>query len=326
MEIHIILPPAANFALGLFSLNQLLNIKNNLRKKRIENFAQKIEMSPPKEPQVLKKKRTYTRKTKKMTPMLLKTKNAHPNDCLIKFDEKPHIYYVNGLAIDSSVTTFIHKKFPKFNADKVADMMVKKHFDNDKSMYYKMTADDIKKSWRESGISASTAGTGLHSAIEYYYNEIEDQIKPEYKNCIEWTYFQNFLKDYPTLKAYRTEWEIFDTELNLAGSVDMVFKDENDEYWIYDWKRSKEIKTQNDFENGFAPFEHLPNANYWHYALQLNVYKRILETKYNTPIKGMCLIVLHENHKNYMRYELPELSDEVTALFEERQSIIKKNE
>ena len=260
-----------------------------------------------------------------MTPMLLKTRNAHPKDCMIKFDEKPHIYYVNGLAIDSSVTTFIHKQFPKFDADKVANMLFKKHFDNDKSNYYNMTAEQIKKSWRDSGTSASTAGTGLHLAIEYFYNEIEDNIKPEIKECVEWEYFQNFLADFPGLKAYRTEWEIFDTELNLAGSVDMVFKDENDDFWIYDWKRSKEIKTKNDFEQGFGELQHLPNANYWHYSLQLNVYKRILETKYDIPIKGMCLIVLHENHKNYKRYELPILSDEVDVLFNQRKAIIQKN-
>ena len=110
----------------------------------------------------------------------------------------------------------------------------------------------------------------------------------------------------------------FDTDLNLAGSIDMVFKDENGDFWIYDWKRSKEIKNSNDFETGFEPLDHLPNANYWHYSLQLNIYKRILETKYDIHIKGMCLIVLHENHKNYMRYELPELAEEVYALFKER--------
>ena len=321
MDIRITIPPMFNIALGLFSLNQLLEISLKFKRKKIETFISESQQVV----QPLKKKRTYTRK-KKMTPMLLKTKNSHPNDCLIQFDEKPHVYYVNGLAVDSSVTTFIHKKFPKFNADKVAQMLFTKHFDNDKSKYYKMTADEIKISWKEAGTSASSAGTGLHSAIEYYYNEIEEQINPQYKDCVEWTYFQNFLKDFPDLKAYRTEWEIFDIEYNLAGSVDMVFKDENGEYWIYDWKRSKEIKTQNDFESGFEPIEHLPNSNYWHYALQLNMYKRILETKYDIPIKGMCLIVLHENHKNYMRYELPELQDEITSLLDERAKIMKRNE
>jgi len=257
--------------------------------------------------------------------LILKTKNAHPNDCLIEFDEKPHVYYVNGVSIDSSVTTFVHKKFPKFDAIKVSKMLVKKHFENDKSPYYNMTEEQIRKSWTDLGTKSSVAGTHLHNAIEYYYNDVKDRIKSEILDCIEWKYFESFLADFPNLKAYRTEWEIFDTDLNLAGSIDMVFKDENGDFWIYDWKRSKEIKNSNDFETGFEPLDHLPNANYWHYSLQLNIYKRILETKYDIHIKGMCLIVLHENHKNYMRYELPELAEEVDALFKERRENMKKN-
>jgi len=62
----------------------------------------------------------------------------------------------------------------------------------------------------------------------------------------------------------------------------MVFEKEDGTLLIYDWKRSKEIKKTNPF-NKWAnkeEIEHLPDSNYWHYCLQLNTYKAILEDKY----------------------------------------------
>jgi hypothetical protein len=89
---------------------------------------------------------------------------------------------------------------------------------------------------------------------------------------------------------------------------------------IYDWKRCREI-TKTNRANKFAThpaIEHLPDTNYWHYALQLNIYKYILQSKYGKTITDLYLIVLHPEAKNYQRIKLPDLQTEVSALFEER--------
>jgi hypothetical protein len=89
---------------------------------------------------------------------------------------------------------------------------------------------------------------------------------------------------------------------------------------IYDWKRCREI-TKTNRANKFAThptIEHLPDTNYWHYALQLNIYKYILQTKYGKTITDLYLIVLHPDAQNYQRIKLPDLQTEVTELFEER--------
>jgi hypothetical protein len=89
---------------------------------------------------------------------------------------------------------------------------------------------------------------------------------------------------------------------------------------IYDWKRCREI-TKTNRANKFAThpaIEHLPDTNYWHYALQLNIYKYILQTKYGKTITDLYLIVLHPEAQNYQRIKLPDLQTEVSALFEER--------
>ena len=89
---------------------------------------------------------------------------------------------------------------------------------------------------------------------------------------------------------------------------------------IYDWKRCREIVKTNR-GNKFAThpaIEHLPDTNYWHYALQLNIYKYILQTKYDKTVGDLYIIVLHPEAQNYQRIKLPDLQSEVAELFEER--------
>jgi hypothetical protein len=89
---------------------------------------------------------------------------------------------------------------------------------------------------------------------------------------------------------------------------------------IYDWKRCREI-TKTNRANKFAThtaIEHIPDTNFWHYALQLNIYKYILQTKYGKTVSDLYLIVLHPEAQNYQRIKLPDLQAEVTELFEER--------
>ena len=60
----------------------------------------------------------------------------------------------------------------------------------------------------------------------------------------------------------------------------MCYTDEADNFYLFDWKRSKQIKKENRYRKGKHPLNHLDDANYWHYALQLNIYKYILEKNY----------------------------------------------
>ena len=50
------------------------------------------------------------------------------------------------------------------------------------------------------------------------------------------------------MTPYRTEWMIWDKDHKLAGSIDMIFENEDGTLSIYDWKRSKEIKKQNKWQ------------------------------------------------------------------------------
>ena len=256
-------------------------------------------------------------------PTFLKEKNPHPRDDRILFDEPTHTYTIDGDSNYMSVTTFNHKLFEEFDANKIiANMRKSRNWENNK--YYGKTDEEIKALWEANRDNAAQAGTKMHYDIECYYNEC-----PNENDSIEYQYFLNFKDTFPELKAYRTEWTVFHEELKLAGSIDMVFENEEGDLLIYDWKRSKEIvktSTWNKFSNNDT-ISHIPDTNYWHYCLQLNTYKAILEAKYDKKVVGLYLVCLHPDNKNknFQRIKVADLQEEVKDLFEYRkQSLLKK--
>jgi ATP-dependent exoDNAse (exonuclease V) beta subunit len=252
----------------------------------------------------------------------LSFQNKHPRDDSIVFDEPTHTYTVNGVYKGwSSCTGFIHGFFPHFDADAVIQkMMSSPKWPQNK--YFGKTAKQIKDEWSANGASASSQGTAMHLAIEQFLHGRPDLIEPSIKKTPEWQYFSNFWRDVrDDLVPYRSEWEVWSEEYKLAGSIDMVFYQKStDSYVIYDWKRSKEIKTDNDWETGYGPVEHLPNCNYWHYTLQLNTYRWFLETYYGLKITDMCIVIFHPDNSNYKLFHLNRLEDEILGMLDDRKT------
>lgn len=247
--------------------------------------------------------------------------NEHERDKHVHFDEPTHIYTVNGETFGYiSVTKFLHEFFPHFDPEATIKKMMKSP-KWPESKWFGMTAEEIKAAWDANGREASGAGTAMHLAIEQFLNGASQLIPAEILETAEWKYFQNFWKDHGNdLVPYRTEWEVWSEEYRLTGSIDMIFyRKSDDSYVIYDWKRSKQIKTTNEFGGkGFYPLDHLPDCNYWHYTLQLNVYRWFLETYYGLKISDMYLIILHPDNKNYRRMQLNRLDDEVGEMMKSR--------
>jgi ATP-dependent exoDNAse (exonuclease V) beta subunit len=254
--------------------------------------------------------------TDKPTPTHLAIQNRHPRDKDISFEEGPHIYTVLGeRGTYTSVTTMIHRLFSHFDADEVIDKMMRsKNWNDPNYKYYGMSRDQIKALWNSKRDQSAGAGTNMHYDIECYWNGLTVQ-----NESIEFQYFKEFVKDFPDLKPYRTEWMVYHEDVKLSGSIDMVFENPDGTLQIYDWKRCQEIKYDNDFgKNAIAKcIQHIPDTNFWHYSLQLNTYKKILEDKYGKQISDMYLICIHpENaYKRYDRIQVPVLEKELENLF-----------
>jgi ATP-dependent exoDNAse (exonuclease V) beta subunit len=273
---------------------------------------------------------------------ILSVKNAHPRDKYIEFFEKGHKYVISFEpdVIYTSVTTWNHSHFEKFDADKIIENMMKSKGWKEGHKYWGLTPEQIKEQWNTNGNKVAEAGTDLHYNIECfnnnnslqtpYYNKdlyeayMYENIEEHDTKPLEWKYFINFVKDFPHLKPYRTEWLIYDEDVKISGSIDMVYENTDGTLSIYDWKRSKNITRINNFNKFALPEEicHLPDSNFWHYALQLNTYKIILERKYEKKIKDLYLVRLHPDteENNYDLIQLPNLSKEIVELFIERKN------
>ena len=290
-------------------------------------------------------------------PSYLARQNAHPRDQHIHFDEGPHKYTIQDIpnitpeTEFTSVTTWVHQHFEHFDAKKVIEGMMRNQKKwNDpiaNAKYYGKTAEEIEQSWSKAGQEAAAKGTEMHYKIECFYNAPDAAAHEPADESKEIEYFMKFHQEIvtDTLRPYRTEWTVFHEEARIAGSIDMVYElidptattttattatttattttattATTPILMIYDWKRCREI-TKTNRANKFAThpaIEHLPDTNFWHYALQLNIYKYILQTKYGKTVTDLYLVVLHPEAQNYQRVKLPDLQTEVHELFEER--------
>jgi ATP-dependent exoDNAse (exonuclease V) beta subunit len=253
-------------------------------------------------------------------------RNKHLRDDRISFEPISHTYQITSENTSEkrpnddsdpqtfiSATTIIHKYFPEFDNDAVIQKMMKSP-NWKKSPYYGKTVDEIKNQWEENRVAAATKGTQVHDWIENFY--LSGCIAPS-KEAEESKSFQNFMNfhnEYGWM-PYRTEWRVFTEKYKVAGSIDIVFEGSGKgKVKVYDWKNSKEIKMENRYEKAHEPLSHLPHCNFYHYSLQLNLYKWILENHYDLKVEEMGLIIVHENFPSYLKYDVKDMTKDIELL------------
>jgi hypothetical protein len=224
---------------------------------------------------------------------------------LIAFNEEKH-QYLRGDDEYISVTTLIKKYEPPFQKEywsmyKAIKAVFEKHgkfteykwacggWENVVGVY-KTTKDGHKlfyvevmehqqkllADWEEQGHVARVKGTKVHK-------DLEDEVNNASSINVE----GDILIPTPGAKAYdpisldknivMTEVIIFNDRYQVAGMVDRV--DKKDKVLnIIDHKTSKQI-TKIPFrdETMYDPIQHIPNANYYEYSLQMSLYAWMLE-------------------------------------------------
>jgi hypothetical protein len=207
-----------------------------------------------------------------------------------------------------------------------------------------MTDEEIKKMWTTGGAEASGFGEKMHASFELFMNNsrlsypythrdlLLDYVAQYHAgkinltepdspySTVEWKYFLNYMNDNPTMLPYRTEWRIYDEDLKLAGSIDMMYKLGDGTYGIFDWKITKEMILTPKYKKYATTdcISHFYDTNYWHYVLQLNTYRRILARKYGLHITHLILVRIHKNATNYELFPLPLIDKEMDGLVELR--------
>jgi len=209
----------------------------------------------------------------------------------------------------TSVTTLVHMCFQAFDADAI----LKKMKITSASKYYGMTKDEIKQLWQTNAEDAQQQGTRMHAIIERYYkNEL---ITEEEKQLPEIKYFMEFSNVYK-LVPYGIELCIFSKRVHLAGTIDFVAQNADGTLDIYDWKRVNHIELQNPYNKYSHVVSHIPDTNFWHYTLQLNLYKYLLEIEYGKKVNKMFLVSFHPGNISYFKYEVSDIQMHIPIFLE----------
>ncbi len=228
-------------------------------------------------------------------------------DGRISFDPIEHRYFIDGNPDTISVTQLIDKFFPDFDAPYWAPI---------KASQRGISTEDILAEWEAKRNDSAIKGTALHEAIENYY-----QNKSYVTNSAEFRQFIAFKQRYSGMIPFRSEWRIFDEDLLVAGTIDMVYKKEDGSLYMFDWKRSEKVvrsdgTIKNDnYQFAYGELSHLGDNSYNRYCLQQNIYKAILEKRYKKKISSMNLLVMHEIYDRYHHIPIPNMDKEVNYIF-----------
>jgi hypothetical protein len=239
-------------------------------------------------------------------------RNQHWRDCNVSFRKADHIYIVDGTPLDS-VTTFVKNCFPEFNSEFHAKR---------KAEALGITKEEVLEMWDKKGRESREQGTTMHEKIESYY------LGKSVSTDTTFELFKIFANKI-TLKPFRTEWAVYDWDQKIAGTIDFVDY-QNGEYIIYDWKRSDKLIAKNGLPiknsqygvKALPPIENLDDSPYYHYALQLSLYKYILEKNYGITVSKLRLGIFHPSYNKPYVLEIPYLQNEIDALFRLRSEVI----
>jgi len=220
----------------------------------------------------------------------------------IKFDEKSHTYTFDN-EVFTSVTQLLGKLKPKFD-DTIAERYAKKN---------NLPLEYVKQLWEIKALVGTTKGTETHFYIESFlkYNITNN---PSVAIDIEARYFHNFYNQWKH-KPIKLEFITYYKEKKIAGTMDCIAKDDDGNYYIYDWKSDKQVKTNSYGTTYDPPLSHLENITMNSWSLQLSIYRYILEKELNLPIKGQYIVHFNRKNPNFMQYTIPYMKDEVEIIF-----------
>lgn len=222
------------------------------------------------------------------------------------FIEEGHKYFVGDRSL-TSVTTLIGNFEPHFDADAQAPRTMAKYFDDETSIYYQKTVDEIKEMWKANNKRATTHGSERHEFAEsvfHFMTHNYDAILPAFKdrlmqdeNGVDYFLAIN-AKEIAVSKVYKdipdcvvpilAETKVYNIkdEYAYSGTFDILFyynaelngKDKSKSgLYVLDWKTNKDIYKNINGQTMEPPFTDMRNMPKNGYVLQLNAYQMALE-------------------------------------------------
>ena len=213
----------------------------------------------------------------------------------VTFEDQGHVYRSIPARSWTSVTTLVETFIEEFDATKQAAMSSRSH----KSKWFGVPPRKIVQIWDNENERSTRIGSLHHEWMEtlalkkrnkLHRGEIVEIFPSIVENGIK------IARDQRLQPGVYPEHLIYNEKLGIAGQSDLVYV--ADGYVdIDDYKTNKEI-VENSF--GFPhnprmmldPVSNLMDCNYWHYALQLSIYMKLILLK-NPNLKAGELRLIH---------------------------------
>jgi len=245
----------------------------------------------------------------------------------LEFDEPTHTYtcsvVTDGVAevktlISASALLGLYK--PEFNAEQEINKMFDKSelahdlegnqiYLGKKTEYIGMTRQQIKDVWECNRISKSAYGTFIHAQAEKYGEELKSGKKSSDIQVVkrpEINQVKKFFKEYTPVSNERQIYALLGKENSqsvsdgyggVAGTIDLLVKDKNGDLWLADWKTNigkdlarQEKRSYESMMNNVL--DEVPNTKFWGYALQMSLYRYLLEKTEGIKVKGQFIVHL----------------------------------
>ena len=243
------------------------------------------------------------------------TKALHPSGKLeITFTEEDHVYMDGNAITYTSATTLVKSAFPPFDAAAAAAA---------KEAKTGRSAAEWIAEWNEIGRKASEDGTRCHENCERQILGQYDRMNQP-RDDAERKRFRIAWHEVEKIKAARflklePEKLVFSPRFMVAGSIDLLGQKAPDEFAIIDWKYIRELKRESfgGRTGNHLATAALPDSNYWHYAVQQNIYAEILKIEGYIPATARVtkmLNVYNDAAECFDHVILPDLGREAVLL------------
>ena len=251
--------------------------------------------------------------------------NPFNGDGDIVFYEPTHRYTVKGKRVRISVTALGARAVPaehKFDGLKIIRSNLNSWRANASNKHHSMVvgvSDDeaisaIFKSWDRT----RNLGTGMHKAFEQHLND--ETVEKESEFAHEMAHLRASLATMPDMKPVRTEMSVYandkDGDAAVAGQSDLVMRDGDGAYHIYDFKRTATDLSPNEHSYGKTFLGDLPLNDHHKYSLQLSLYSVMFELQTGHAIKSCKLLQIHPELDEYQLVEATDLQKDARMLLE----------
>lgn len=236
-----------------------------------------------------------------------------------KFYEENHTYTYKDKPISIGATGLIEQYTQDFDAQAVAERVAEKE---------NKSVQEVLDEWEYKNKFSCVKGSTCHEYAQCLWSG--EKWKPllfdeseEYIKAVNQILKQanNFCEDYQDkLEHLADEYVIGSEEYDIASAIDHLFINElTGGLVLVDYKTNSDIhKNEKYAKNMKVPLSHLKDTTLNHYAIQLSIYKYLVEKYTNLQIEEMFIVYMSENIDNYEIIEIPYLKDEVIKILENR--------